>query len=47
MLQVISSRIWRNRWYVYEVDTGGKAWLATFRNAADAADWVRRYYAHQ
>lgn len=43
MLQVVKHR-WRNRWHVYEVDTGGRAWLATFRNASDAADWVRRVY---
>lgn len=35
MLQIMKSR-WRNRWHVYEVDTGGTIWLATFRHAADA-----------
>lgn len=43
MLQVVKSR-WRNRWHIYEVDTGGRAWLASFRNVDDAADWVRWHY---
>lgn len=43
MLHVIKSR-WRNRWHVWEIDTGGSIWLATFRNAADACAWVRRHY---
>lgn len=40
MYQVFKSR-WLNRWHVYEVDTGGRAWLATFNDAADAAEWAR------
>jgi hypothetical protein len=44
MLQVWKS-FWRDRWHVYEVDTGGTAWLATFRHPTDAIEWVRRHYA--
>lgn len=43
MLHVIKSR-WRACWHVYEIDTGGSIWLATFRDCADAASWVRRHY---
>lgn len=43
MLHVIKSR-WRDRWHVWEIDTGGRVWLATFRNHADAYAWVRRHY---
>jgi len=43
MLHVVKAR-WRNRWHVYEIDTGGMVWLATFRNADDAEDWVLRQY---
>ncbi len=44
MLHVIKSR-WRNRWHVYDVDTGGIAWVATFRQETDAYDWVRKHYS--
>jgi hypothetical protein len=46
MLHVIKS-LWRDRWYVYEIDTGGWAWLATFRRKADAFEWVQSYYLEQ
>ena len=46
MLQVFKSR-WRNRWNVYEVDTGGCAWLASFRSEEAAVSWVHRYYDDQ
>lgn len=46
MLHVIKSR-WRDRWHVYEIDTGGSIWLATFRNPDDAIGWVRRHYEDQ
>lgn len=43
MLHVIKSR-WRNRWHIYEIDTGGTAWVATFLYERDAQEWVRRFY---
>ena len=43
MLQVFKS-CWRNRWHVYEVDTGGKVWLATFASKQSAYDWLRAHY---
>lgn len=47
MLHVVKSR-WLSRWHVYEIDTGGKAWLATFRFGEHAEDFVNAYYAdHQ
>jgi hypothetical protein len=47
VLRVTKSR-WFDRWHVYDIDTGGKVWLATFRRYADAADWISNYYAdHQ
>src|ERR1700761_945560 len=39
MIKVFRST-WRNRWHVYEVDTGGKVWLASFRSARAAYDWA-------
>lgn len=44
MLQVMKSR-WRDRWHVYEVDTGGTVWLATFLRPTDAIEWVRHHYS--
>ena len=44
MLQVVKSR-WRDRWHVYDIDTGGTIWLASFQHERDAVLWVRRHYA--
>jgi hypothetical protein len=46
MLHVLKSR-WRNCWHIYEIDIGGKVWLATFRSEVDAYNWVRRHYAEE
>lgn len=35
---------WWGRWHVYEVDTGGTAWVASFRHEMDAINWVRNFY---
>lgn len=43
MLHIIKS-YWRNRWHVYEIDTGGKVWLATFGSQSDACAWVAAHY---
>lgn len=43
MLEIFKSK-WRNRWHVYDVDTGGTVWVASFRHEEDAMAWVRAFY---
>lgn len=43
---VIKSR-WRNRWHVYEVDVGGRVWLASFASELSAKEWVRSGYQNE
>jgi hypothetical protein len=35
---------WRKRWHVYDVDTGGTRWVASFLHEADAIRWVDSLY---
>ena len=44
MLRVVKSR-WRDRWHVYEIDTGGSVWLATFRQEEEAVAWIDWIYS--
>jgi hypothetical protein len=43
MLRVVKS-FWRNRWHVYEIDSGVRAWLATFRTEEAAVAWIHGIY---